>query len=302
MSPLSPTAPRPHMEVIVLVNAIKARVKDRADIFRARYGAFVPFPALVERAAVSSSAASETRRLLTVLSGVDRIQEVLRKPFFVATTGAEDSFMAFSRECVRTMRTDLLSKGYEESTGDVTSDFATRWTESSEEARTATIFRDVLARALTQVHGLYYDSKKPPHLTKSLARTIHYRRHGWPMIPHANLSITSEVNLNEPQDLGLLLRVTKTQTGLWRVLQNLVVVATVLSVESGYDDPRPTTGSAAQRNLREDWTSFAYACCISPLGLLAPFTMHSDLTSEVPVHQVCDKTVLFSVHPSCLDQ
>lgn len=286
ISEVSPSAPRPHVAVVDLFNNIASRLATRALALQ-QYGNRPTFENLMHRSTTNSAIIGDTRKLLTVISGVTRVQEVLRKPFFVGTTGVDDGFLPFSRECVKTMRADLISKGYTDSSGDEGLEYSGRWSEQSEEAKTASIFRDTLALRLSHQHGIFYDPNKAPLLLKPLARTIHYRRHGWPLMSHVDLAAGTGVNCNEPQELGLLLTITKTQSGLWRVLQNMVIIATILSVESGNEDPRPNKGSSAQRSLREDWTAFAFAACVSPLVLLAPFTVNTDVTSEIPVHQVC---------------
>lgn len=62
------------------------------------------------------------------------------------------------------------------------------------------------------------------------------------------------------QNSGKLLEASEDQNGLWKVVQNIVTVATVVSIYVVYEDTR----SVAARALREHEGVFTFASYISP--------------------------------------
>lgn len=282
--PLPLNAPKAHRDVVSLVNRIVTRLAENITkhrhIHNIHQGNTPTFKYLTDRLTKSYGLARNTRELVTTFRVVERLKAVLVKPCFLRS-GASEDFLGFTNQCIQAMRVDLLAHGYMDDPIVHQTEFVTRWVADGEDSRTADIYRTDLEHGLMVIGA--GSPKQEPLLLRFLARTIGYRRHGWPLTTHEITDIG--LDITSPQIPGKLLGVSKRQTALWKVVRNLLTIANTLSVEAGDSNAEPYVDSS-----RKDWATFSAASCVSPLGLLAPFFLSSEIESDVPVFQVCTKS------------
>lgn len=282
-------APRPHRDICDFANKLVDRLNMRA---RGIAKQLKPYSVSDCLHTTDYRAPRQARQLAAVMRAALSLQNALARPSF-RRAGPEQSFSEYVESCIRVMREDLLNRGYvEESAAGRVAEYATRWNRDSADAETAEIFSRRLDDALNSVYGK--DGAHRHQVDKPVARAIHYRQHTWPSTSQECL-VKDNVNYATEKDLSRLLASARAKKGLWRVIQNVLSAASVLAVEAGTLDANQLPGGKDAK--REEQTGFAFAACITPLSVLSPFSLMTDVKSEAYVHRVSSLLALFLPDP-----
>lgn len=262
---LDETSPAPYRRVCDFVNTLGGHLESKSSQIRPLLHAFT----VREIQNSQRDHPREGRQLASTCRALEGIQIALSKPTF---RGNDESlsFTQFVASCLQTMRTELLNEGYTDSDTPVP-EYQTRWTRGSLEDQAMLSIRPRVAEVADN-----------GDLGRTMSRAMHYRQHMWPGTYKANLS-RGDVDYASETSLPTLLRAARENKGLWRVIQNLLSVATSLALEAGTISKHDT---AVGEPTSADRVTFAVAACLSPLGVVAPFAVLTDAKTDNSVHKV----------------
>lgn len=272
-------------EIRDLVECLRARLNVRILAIR---DALQVYPEDERETLVLSSPARQpvirdARRLAAAIAAFWRLSDVLRRPEFASemANAESSSFSEFMQSTRANMVDMLLSAGYvTQIASSHETHFAQRWAQSGSEE--AVVMERVSYRLEAQVQLLYGGTAQG--VIKALSRGMFYRRHMWANTQCTPVMTDDGIDYSKETDIGVLLKDARNRRGMWRVIESMLTVAAVLSVEAGF------TESSRVWNVkdlgRDDHIVFTLAACISPLTILTPFAVRSDIASELPVHQV----------------